>query len=36
MESGFSDEQETIQATSHVFWTVQFTGNILKNNKQHI
>ena len=36
MESSFLDKQGIIQTTGHVFWTVQFTRNIPKDNEQHI
>ena len=35
MESGFSHKQRVIQALSDVFWTMQFTRNIPKNDGQH-
>ena len=36
MESSFLDEQEIIQTTGHIFWTVQFTSNVPKDDEQHI
>ena len=35
MEGSFPNKQETIQTTSDVFWTMQFTGNIPENDKKH-
>ena len=35
MESSFFDEQRIIQATSDVFWVMQLTRNILKDNEQY-
>ena len=36
MESCIPDQQRAIQTTSHVFRTMQFTGNISTNNEQYI
>ena len=36
MESYLLDKQRSIQTTSHIFWIMQFTRNIPKNNKQYI
>jgi len=33
MESSLFDEQRIIQTTGHVFWTVQVTGNIPKDDE---
>jgi len=35
MKSSFPDKQGAIQTTSDVFQTMQFTGNIPENDKQH-
>ena len=35
MEDCFLNQQEIIQTESHVFWIMQFTRNILKDDKQH-
>ena len=35
MESGFPHEQRTIRTPSDIFWIMQFTGNIPKNDEQH-
>ena len=35
MESGFPHKQRVIRAPSDVFWTMQFTRNIPKNDEQH-
>ena len=35
MKSGFPDKQRIIQATSDIFWIMQFTRNILKDDEQH-
>ena len=36
MESGISNKQRIIQTQSDVFWIIQFTRNISKNDKQYI
>jgi len=36
MEGCILNEQGTIQATSHVFWAMQFARNISKDNKQYL
>ena len=36
MKSSFSYKQKIIQTTSDVFWVVQFTRNIPKNNEQYL
>ena len=36
MEGCVLNKQGTIQAIGHVFWTVQFTGSIPKNDEQHL
>ena len=33
IEGYISDEQGTIQTTSHVLWAIQLTQDILKDNK---
>ena len=33
MEGSFSDEKKIIQTTSNVFWTMQLTRNISKNDE---
>ena len=33
MEDSFPDEQRVIQATSDVFWTMQLTRNIPKDDE---
>ena len=35
MKGCISDQQEIIQTLSDVFWIMQFTGNLLKNDEQH-
>jgi len=36
MESCILNQQRVIQATSYVFWVMQFTGNIPENDKQYL
>ena len=36
MESCILNKQGTIQTISYVFWTVQFTGNLLEDDKQYL
>ena len=36
MESCILNQQGVIQATSHVFWVMQLTGNIPKDDEQYI
>ena len=36
MESSVSNEQEIIRTTSDVFWIMQFTWNISKNDEQYL
>ena len=33
MESCIPDQQRIIQTTSHVFWTMQFAGNVSMNDE---
>ena len=35
MEGSFSNKQRVIQATSDVFWTMQLTKDIPKNDEQY-
>ena len=35
MEGSFPHEQRLIRTPSDVFWTIQFTRNIPKNDEQH-
>ena len=35
MESCISNQQGTIQTSSDVFWTMQLTGNISKDDEQY-
>ena len=35
MESHIPDQQETIQTSSDVFWTVQLAGNVSKDDEQY-
>ena len=36
MESSILNKQKTIQIQSNVFWIIQLTRNISKNDKQYI
>ena len=36
MKSSVFNKQRTIQTESYIFWVMQLTRNIPKNNKQHI
>ena len=36
MESSIPNEQKVIQTTSDVFWIIQFTWNIPKNDEQYL
>jgi len=36
MEGCILNKQGTIQTTSHILWTVQFTGNIPEDNEQYL
>jgi len=33
MEGHITNKQRAIQTTGHIFWTMQFTGNISKDNE---
>jgi len=33
MEGHILNEQRTIQTIGHVFWTMQFTGDVLKDDE---
>ena len=33
MEGHIFNEQRTIQTIGHVFWTMQFTGDVLKDDE---
>ena len=35
MKSGFPHKQRVIRTPSDIFWTMQFTRNIPKNDEQH-
>ena len=36
MEGCILNKQETIQTTSHILWTVQFTGDVPEDDEQYL